>query len=101
LLTTLFPSGIFHPLGAAFYSNGTYPQTLKVIQESGVPSEAFALAGAREQFRYNYTTGAIEPVPDLELEFVSRLAQEIPRYIQLWSTEFAPLSVTGYKVLQL
>jgi hypothetical protein len=98
LLTTLFYSGIFHPLGAAFYSNGTYTETVKVLDIAGVPSEVFALAGAREQFRFNYTTGEITPVPDLDIKFVAQLAGEIPRYVKLWSKVFAPINSPGYKV---
>jgi hypothetical protein len=48
--------GIFHPLGAAFLSNASYPETLKVLNQTDVSLEPFALAGAREMFRYNYTS---------------------------------------------
>lgn len=65
-----------------------------------MPSEEFALTGTgeREQFRFNYSSGEIEKVPDLNLTFVAQLAGEIPRYIQLWYTKFAPISVVGFKV---
>lgn len=43
--------GIFHPLGAAFFSNATYPETLKIWNQTDVAIEPFKLAGAREQFR--------------------------------------------------
>jgi hypothetical protein len=92
------PRGVFHPLGAAFYSNGSYPETLKIIDMAGVPSEPFALTGEREQFRFNDTSGEIETVPPLSPEFRRLLGAEIPRYIQLWHTVFAPYSVTGFKV---
>lgn len=70
----------------------------KVLNTAGVPSEQFRLAGDREQFRFNYTTGAIEPVPAFDLAFVAKVSGEIPRYIQTWSRVFAPLSVPGFKV---
>ncbi|KAJ4301913.1 hypothetical protein N0V90_004009 [Kalmusia sp. IMI 367209] len=89
--------GIFHPLGAAFFSNATYTETLKVINESGVSIEEFALAGARDQYRFNITTGAIEAVPALSTQVLQRLGVEIPRYVQLWNRDFAPISGTGYK----
>ncbi|KAF2266973.1 hypothetical protein CC78DRAFT_531068 [Lojkania enalia] len=89
--------GIFHPLGAAFFSNGTYQETLKVIDKSGVSIEPFALAGEREQFRFNYSTGSIEQVPQLSNAFVAVLLSEIPRYINLWTTKFAPYSVPSFK----
>lgn len=92
------PRGIFHPLGAAFFSNATYPETLKIIDESGVSIEEFALAGAREQFFFNITTGATEPVPAPSPLFLQAVAAEIPRYIQLWNQVFKPIDVISYKV---
>ncbi|KAF2256040.1 FAD/NAD(P)-binding domain-containing protein [Trematosphaeria pertusa] len=89
--------GIFHPLGAAFFSNATYPETLKIIDESGVSIEEFALAGAREQFFFNITTGATEPVPAPSPLFLQAVAAEIPRYIQLWNQVFKPIDVISYK----
>lgn len=90
--------GIFHPLGAAFFSNTSYPETLKVINESGVSIEEFALAGAREQFRFNITTGATDAVPALSTQALQLVAAEVPRYVQLWNRDFAPISTTNYKV---
>ncbi|PVI02015.1 FAD/NAD(P)-binding domain-containing protein [Periconia macrospinosa] len=89
--------GIFHPLGAAFFSNGTYPETVKVVDDSGVSIEEFALAGARQQFFFNVTTGAIKPVPALTASFQQQIASEIPRYIQLWNRDFAPISTTYFQ----
>lgn len=43
--------GIFHPLGAAFFSNASYPETLKIWNQTDVAIEPFKLAGAREQYR--------------------------------------------------
>lgn len=90
--------GIFHPLGAAFFSNASYPETVKVINESGVAIEEFALAGAREQFLFNITTGVTEAVPALSPQALQLVAAEVPRYIQLWTRDFAPISTTFYKV---
>lgn len=92
------PRGIFHPLGAAFFSNATYPETLKVIDESGVSIQEFALAGARQEFQFNVTTGATEPVPNPSRTFVQLVAAEVPRYIQLWYRDFAPISTANFKV---
>jgi hypothetical protein len=91
-------SGIFHPLGAAFYSNASYPETLKVINASGVSSVPFALAGGRQEFSFNWTTGQIQAVPQPSTEFILAVAAEIPRYITLWEQVFAPISVPSYKV---
>ncbi|KAF3043134.1 hypothetical protein E8E12_003302 [Didymella heteroderae] len=89
--------GIFHPLGAAFFSNATYTETLKFLNKTNVTSEPFALAGAREMFRYNYTNGAIEANPTLIPQFLASLSAEIPRYVTLWNQRFRPYSVAGYK----
>jgi hypothetical protein len=90
--------GIFHPLGAAFFSNATYTETLKILNTTNVTSEPFALAGAREMFRYNYTNGGIEANPALIPQFLASLSAEIPRYVALWTQRFKPISVAGYKV---
>ncbi|KAF2120679.1 hypothetical protein BDV96DRAFT_484959 [Lophiotrema nucula] len=91
--------GIFHPLGAAFFSNATYTETVKVVNDSGVSIQPFALAGDREQFRFNYTTAdaSIQEVPSLSPQFIQLLLLEIPRYASLWTTKFAPYSVPSFK----
>ncbi|KAH6615223.1 hypothetical protein C7974DRAFT_61288 [Boeremia exigua] len=88
---------IFHPLGAAFFSNATYTETIKILNTTNVTSESFALAGAREMFRYNYTNGAIEANPALIPQFLASLSAEIPRYVTLWNQRFRPYSVPNYK----
>ncbi|KAF2704639.1 FAD/NAD(P)-binding domain-containing protein [Pleomassaria siparia CBS 279.74] len=89
--------GIFHPLGAAFFSNASYVETVKVVETSGVSIEEFRLAGAREQFQFNETTGITESVPPLSGLSLQAVAAEIPRYIKIWNEQFAPISVVGYK----
>ncbi|UPX11015.1 uncharacterized protein EKO05_0001642 [Ascochyta rabiei] len=89
--------GTFHPLGAAFFSNATYTETLKILNATNVTSEPFQLAGAREMFRYNYTNGAIQANPALIPQFLASLSAEIPRYAALWNQRFQPISVAGYK----
>lgn len=91
-------SGNAYPLGAAFYSNASYPETLKVVNISGVIGESFSLATGREQFNFNWTNGAIAPVMEPSLQFRMVVAMEIPRYIALWNTRFANYSVPGFKV---
>lgn len=94
-------SGTFHPLGAAFLSNASYPETLKILNQTNVPVEPFALAGAREMFKYNYTNGLIEANPPIAPQFLAAVSAEIPRYVQLWNQRFRPISATNYKVRQL
>lgn len=90
--------GIFHPLGAAFFSNATYTDTISILNQTNVSIEPFALAGAREMYRYNYTTGDISMNPTLTPQFTAQVSAEIPRYIQLWNQRFRPISVVNYKV---
>lgn len=90
--------GIFHPLGAAFFSNATYPEFLKVLNQTNVSIETFQLAGAREMYRYNYTNGLIEINPAPAPQFFAAVSAEIPRYVALWNQRFRPISSTNYKV---
>ncbi|KAH8731067.1 hypothetical protein GQ44DRAFT_736186 [Phaeosphaeriaceae sp. PMI808] len=90
-------NGIFHPLGAAFFSNATYPETLKLVNQTNATIEPFQLAGAREMFRYNFTTGAIEANPAPAPQFFAAVSAEIPRYVALWNQRFRPISATNYK----
>jgi hypothetical protein len=86
-------------LGAAFYSNASYPDALKVINLSGVSSVPFFLANSgRDQFNFNYTTGYTQPVAALPIAFMTEIAAEIPIYIALWQARFANYSVPGFKV---
>jgi hypothetical protein len=93
--------GIFHPLGAAFLSNASYPETLKVLNQTNVAIEPFALAGDRQMFRYNYTNGVIEANPSPAPQFLAAVSAEIPRYVQLWNQRFRNISTTNYKVRQV
>ena len=90
--------GTFHPLGAAFLSNASYPDTISILNETNVPIQPFALAGAREMFRYNYTTGSIDPNPAIPPIFTATVSAEIPRYMALWNERFRPISAVNYKV---
>ena len=59
----------------------------------------FSLAGAgRQQFDFNVTTGATQPVAVPSAAFRQLLAAEVPKYIGLWTQVFANISVAGYKV---
>ncbi|OCK73380.1 FAD/NAD(P)-binding domain-containing protein [Lepidopterella palustris CBS 459.81] len=94
---THYENGNAYPMGAAFYSIASYPETLKVINVSGVSSTPFALAGSREEFTFNWTTGATQRVPPVSNQFIQALTAEIPRYVSIWQQVFAPISVPGYK----
>ncbi|EMD91513.1 hypothetical protein COCC4DRAFT_57460 [Bipolaris maydis ATCC 48331] len=89
--------GIFHPLGAAFFSNGTYTETVGILNKTDVAIEPFSLAGARSQYIYNFTSGDILPSPALSAQFAATVAAEIPRYVVLWNERFRPASVLNYR----
>ncbi|KAF1833593.1 FAD/NAD(P)-binding domain-containing protein [Decorospora gaudefroyi] len=89
--------GIFHPLGAAFFSNATYPDTIAILNQTDVSIEDFALTGTRDMYRFNFTNGAIDSNPSLTPQFTASVISEIPRYVTLWKERFAPYSVVNYK----
>lgn len=93
-------SGFFHPLGAAFYTNASWPNAAKVVAESGVPSTQFFLEGAagQHQFEFNITTGATQALPNFTAALIAELTVEIPRYAALRAQVYEPFSVPGYKV---
>ncbi|KAI8936249.1 hypothetical protein NX059_006672 [Plenodomus lindquistii] len=89
--------GNFYPLGAAFFSNVTYPETIGILNQTNVSIQPFALAGSREVYRYNYTNGLIQQNPALAPQFLATVSAEIPRYIQLWNQRFRHVSGTNFK----
>lgn len=92
--------GIFHPLGAAFFSNATYTETIGILNKTDVSIEPFSLAGARSQYIYNFTSGGIMPYPALNAQFTATVAAETPRYIALWNQRFRPINTLNYRVLR-
>jgi len=98
VLSLTWCRGSFHPLGALLYSNATYVETLKVINEVGVPSEPFPGSSANERWDFDWQTGATNPTPPITAAFALALQAEIPRYVQFWQKEFAPYGGVGYKV---
>jgi hypothetical protein len=73
---------------------------VKVVNIAGVPAVPFSLDPAtRDEYSFNYSSpdGDLEPVPSPSGPFAQLLAAEVPKYIGLWLTVFAPLSVPGYK----
>ncbi len=88
-------SNTFHPLGALLFSNGTYKESLKIIDASGVPAVTF-MPG--QTWDYNYTTGVTVKAPPITASFAQLVGQEFQRYAQYWATVFAPYSALRYKV---
>ena len=90
--------GTFHPLGALLFTNGTYKNTIKIIDEVATVRTALDL-DTRFQWVYNWSSGTISPSPHLKLSFEALIAEEVARYIALWEIEFRPsLTTLRYKV---
>jgi hypothetical protein len=89
-------SGLYFPLGALLFSNGTYTETVKIINTTGATFVPFSYG---QEWEYNWTTGITELAPVAPAAFDALLMEEITRYITYWETFFAPYSIIpGYKV---
>lgn len=88
-------SNNYFPLGALLFSNGSYPETLKVINNVGVPATPL-ITGQR--WLFNWTSGVVVPPPNVTVEFATLVGQEFQRYAQYWTTVFQPYSALRYKV---
>jgi hypothetical protein len=82
-------SNTFHPLGALLYTNTTYRETIKIIDQVDVPSIPFH--NGTPAYVYDWQSGAIAPVPAATTEFKILLIAEIARYAAYWALEFGPL----------
>lgn len=96
LITADESSHTYHPLGALLFSNATYTEALKVINESGVQAIPFVTG---QRWLYNETTGVTVQSPSISAAFAALVGQEFQRYVAYWTTVFAPYSTIGYKVL--
>jgi len=77
-------SKTYHPLGALLFVNGTYRETLKIINQVNVPAEQY-IAGA--EWRYDYKSGAVGQQAQSP-QLVQQIQAEAARYIQQWPTAF-------------
>ena len=86
-------------MGALFLSNGTYRETLPIIDASGVSAIPFSNFSG-DNWLYDPESGLVQqPNQSLSVMIKTPLFQaEIERYMKFWNTEFAPLAVVGYKV---
>ncbi|KAL2072582.1 hypothetical protein VTL71DRAFT_11925 [Oculimacula yallundae] len=89
----VYENDSFHPLGALLYSNASYPETLKVIDVSGVRSVPLVI-GQRWLFDPN---GLTIQSPAITAAFATLVGQEFQRYSVYWTTIFAPYSALRYK----
>jgi hypothetical protein len=88
-------------MGALFFSNETYRETLPIIDASGLTAIPFSNFTNPNNWLYDPSlkTGAVEQSRLFFDMTRSPLFQaEIDRYIKFWKDEFEPLAVVGYKV---
>jgi hypothetical protein len=86
-------------MGAAFFSNETYRETLPIIDASGLPAIPFSNFSNGNEWLYDPKSGSVGQSKVLPTMTKSPLFQaEVDRYTNFWKTEFAPLAVVGYKV---
>ena len=89
----------YHPLGALLYSNGTYTETVKVIDAMGVSSvEISPQRGAGMDWEYDYKTGKFDKMSGLNFITQGVLDLEVKRYNKLWNEEFKQYAIVGFKV---
>jgi len=90
----VYETNTYHPLGALLFSNASYPETLKVIETSGVPAIPFVTG---QRWLYDVPTGSLALSPAISSEFATLVGQEFQRYAVYWNTIFAPYTALRYK----
>jgi hypothetical protein len=85
-------------MGALFFMNETYRETLPIIDASGLSATSFS--NNMQDWLFDSKSGHVQQATSSWSNLTkSPLFQaEIDRYINFWNTEFAPLAVIGYKV---
>ena len=83
-------------MGALFFMNETYRETLPIIDASGL--SATSLSNNLKDWLFDSKSGHVQQTSLSSLTKSPLFQAEINRYINFWNTEFAPLAVIGYKV---
>ena len=84
-------------MGALFFVNETYQQTLPIIEASGVLSAPFSYDIPMVLY-HNDGESLQFPVKFSDLTSQEHFAAEISRYAQVWNQTFAPTMAIGYTV---
>lgn len=96
-LTFITIRGQFYPLGAVLFSNTEgYAETFKLVQSLGINYEPFIVS---DSFYYDPSTGVEEEMSAPSNATLQAIAEEFPRYSQVYQERFAPIGVPGYKVV--
>ena len=85
-------------MGALFFMNQTYRETLPIIDASGVSAMPFS--HDVKDFLFDSSSGHVQQEAQSQSSMTKSpsFQAEIDRYIKFWNTEFAPLAGIGYKV---
>ena len=86
-------------MGALFFVNETYQQTLPIIEASGVLSAPFSYDIPLVLY-YDDGESLQFPVKFSDLTRQVHFAAEISRYEQVWKQTFAPTMAMGYTVCE-
>ncbi len=87
-------------MGALIYSNATYTETLKIIDQSGVPSYQFGYAA--KPWLFDWRTGVVTLAQSSLADLYPLLKPDIDRYTQFWNANIGPhWGSIGYRVRTL
>lgn len=91
----VYDNDTFHPLGALIFFNGTYVETLKIIEQTTV--KATEQHVGPPQWIYDWTDGDVTAAPGFTAEQEALLLDEVGRYTEFWNTVYQPISDVGYR----
>ncbi|KAI0789450.1 hypothetical protein C8Q75DRAFT_733691 [Abortiporus biennis] len=94
------PNGTtYHPLGALLFTNGTYHETLPIIEASGLPITAGIAPPVWQRYAYgpsDHASVVVEYPSPSEAEELE-IEEELEQYKQYWDSQFAPTyTAIGY-----
>ncbi|SPN99731.1 uncharacterized protein DNG_02582 [Cephalotrichum gorgonifer] len=84
----------FLPLGAVLFNEDSYVETVKLVEQTGVPYRNFS---AGERWTFDWKSDDAEVIPGATEDFEQALVLEYLRYSEIWTTVYEPYSGIGYK----
>ncbi|KFA68115.1 hypothetical protein S40285_02583 [Stachybotrys chlorohalonatus IBT 40285] len=85
----------YHPLGALLLINQTYPETIRIIDQTSVV--ATPTDNLIPQWAYNWQSGDVSAFRSFDAEQTLRLTAEMKRYTVFWTSVYQPISGVGYR----
>lgn len=95
---------IYHPLGALIFINGTYVNTVPLIDAAGVPlTPGISRMHGWEYWQYapQDSSKGIAELPDTTPQQAALLQSEYERYSQFWTENIQPLYTSVRYVVRL